>query len=160
MSSGKYRLSVKFASANGYSGFRSNFANVFSPEKISKLFVVKGGPGTGKSTLMKRISEYFHDKADITHILCSSDPRSLDGVIIEGSNGAVAVADGTSPHAIEPSYPGVFERLIDLGEGCDIIGLERFKNEIIELVAKKKEAYKNAYLKLGLAGEIKFNIDL
>ena len=48
-----------FAAANTYTGFISYFDTVFDPEKFSRLYVLKGGPGTGKSSFMKKIANEF-----------------------------------------------------------------------------------------------------
>ena len=42
-----------FASANGYTGFRSYFDEIFDSRDYTAIYVLKGGPGTGKSTLLK-----------------------------------------------------------------------------------------------------------
>ena len=44
-------VSKYFAAANTYKGFISYFDTVFDPEKVSRLYVLKGGPGTGKTAL-------------------------------------------------------------------------------------------------------------
>lgn len=148
-----FKNKTYFAAANGYNGFRSNFEKIFSPEKLDKLFVIKGGPGTGKSTIMKKLAKEFADNADITNIRCSSDPSSLDGLILSKNDVSVAIADGTSPHAIEPDFPGAFEEIINLGESFDFDGLSKNKNEIIHLARNKKTEYKKAYSLLGVAGK-------
>jgi len=148
------RSETFFAAANGFSGFRSNFDLIFTVQKLDKLFVIKGGPGTGKSTLMKRISKELEHKAKITNILCSSDPSSLDGVIISKNGISVGIVDGTAPHTIEPMYPGAFEEIINLGDGFDFEGLRQNRSEIIDLTHSKKMQYKRAYYTLHLAGEV------
>ena len=145
---------VYFGAANGYTGFRSNFAAIFSPHTIDKLFIIKGGPGTGKSTLMRRIDEYYSERFDTTVILCSSDPESYDGVIIEKDEKAIALVDGTPPHVMEPMYPGAVEEIVNLGDSFDYEALRSRKNEIASLSDKKKSAYKRAYNTLGIAGHI------
>ena len=77
-----------FGATNGYSGFKSNFERIFGYPEVEKLFIIKGGPGTGKSTLMRKIEERYSNRFDTTIILCSSDPGSLDGVIISGPDNA------------------------------------------------------------------------
>ena len=155
-----YQVGTKryFASANGFGGFRSNFAKVFTPKDVERLFVIKGGPGTGKSTLMREIANHHKDDSDITYIHCSSDPRSLDAIILNKNGCKIAVADGTSPHAIEPKYPGVFETLIDLGKGFKLSELAEMKNDIITFTNEKSSAYENAYHHLDLAGQTAYKI--
>lgn len=143
-----------FAASNGYHGFRSYFDKIFSPKRLNKLYILKGGPGTGKSTLMKDIAERFTDSAIITSIRCSSDPASYDGVLIENGGAAIGIVDGTSPHVVEPVYPGVVEEIINLGDGFDISGLSKKKEAVTELNELKKQAYKNAYFALSTAGGI------
>ena len=45
-----------FAGANSADGFFSCFDDLYSPEKGDAFYILKGGPGTGKSTLMKRLA--------------------------------------------------------------------------------------------------------
>ena len=42
-----------FAAANTGGGFVSFFDEVFNRDGINKIYILKGGPGCGKSTLMK-----------------------------------------------------------------------------------------------------------
>ena len=44
-----------FAARNSHGGFQSLFDEVFNPREYAKLFILKGGPGTGKSTF-KRVA--------------------------------------------------------------------------------------------------------
>jgi hypothetical protein len=153
-------LNVYFAAANGYDGFRSNFETVFSASKVKKLFILKGGPGTGKSTLMRRIAEEFRTSKKVTRILCSSDRGSLDGVLIESDGICVGVADGTAPHVVEPKYPGAVEEIVNLGDGFNYDRLAMESRCIIELSKLKGMAYKSAYSALKAAGDVKKYIDM
>lgn len=96
-------------------GFRSKFI-----EQINKpefyTYILKGGPGTGKSTLMKKVAESFKDK-DISIYRCSSDINSLDAVVVNDKK--IIVVDGTAPHVFEASYPGVSQEIINLGSFWD-----------------------------------------
>jgi hypothetical protein len=40
---------IYFASANAARGFVSYFKRCFADARISRLYMIKGGPGTGKS---------------------------------------------------------------------------------------------------------------
>lgn len=143
-----------FGAANGYSGFRSNFKSIFNPDTLDKLFIIKGGPGTGKSTLMRRIKENFKESADVITILCSSDPDSLDGLLISKDGITVGIADGTSPHTLDAEYPGAVEEIVNLGDGFDFGKLRARKQDILSLSQSKKMHYKSAYASLGVAGNI------
>ena len=143
-----------FGAANGYSGFRSNFERIFDKSRVDHLFIIKGGPGTGKSTLMRRIHERYRDAYDTTVILCSSDPESLDGVLIRKGGKAVAIVDGTSPHTLEPKYPGAQEEMLNLGDAFDTSALMSHKADIFEISGEKKRHYDSAYNALKVAGRI------
>ena len=135
-----------FAAANSYNGFISYFGKVFNPERFDKIFILKGGPGTGKSSLMKRIlrtgvAEGFYSEA----IYCSSDVNSLDGVILSSEKRQIAVLDGTAPHATDPQIPGAVEEIINLGIGWDAKLLCEQRDRIVMLNKAKLKAYTKAY---------------
>ena len=56
-----------FAGANSAEGFFSCFDSLYDPEKDS-FYILKGGPGTGKSTLMKRLSEKLYGKGEVPEL--------------------------------------------------------------------------------------------
>ncbi len=148
-----------FAAANGYTGFRSYFDTVFNSEDYDKIYVIKGGPGTGKSSFMKKLSSYFSKKdVKIENIYCSSDPDSLDGVIFEKNEKRAAIIDGTAPHERDAIIPGAIDELINLGTNWDTKWLIAQRKEILELNAEKKNAYKTAYSYLGIAGTVNSKI--
>lgn len=142
-----------FAAANGYSGFRSYFKEVFKPERFNRIFVIKGGPGTGKSTLMKNVADFFRETADLTEkIYCSSDPNSLDGIILTKGTRKVALLDGTAPHETDAKIPGAVDKIINLGEFWDEENLKAHRTEILHLNKEKSSHYRYAYEYLRLAG--------
>ena len=141
-----------FAAANGYSGFRSLFGEIFRSESYEHIFVLKGGPGTGKSTLMKGLLKHAGKRCARTAIFCSSDPDSLDGVILEHNGRRVAVLDGTAPHERDAVIPGAIDEIINLGEGFRIELLSERREEILRLNEYKKIAYKRAYSYLHATG--------
>lgn len=97
-------------------GFETHFGDDIKSGEFF-TYIIKGGPGTGKSTLMKRVAAELSDLDEPELYYCSSDPDSLDGVVFR--NLRVIFVDGTSPHVFEPSYPGARERLLDLGQYWD-----------------------------------------
>ena len=77
-------------------GFYSYYNYILPQRKAEKIYCIKGGPGSGKSTLMKKTGEYFLEKGeDVDYLWCSSDPDSLDGILLPDRG--VAVIDGTAP---------------------------------------------------------------
>jgi hypothetical protein len=144
-----------FAAANGYSGFRSYFPQVFDSKKYDLVFVLKGGPGTGKSSLMRSVKDYLKTNGFTTEsILCSSDPYSLDGVIAENERKRIAILDGTAPHTRDANVPGAIDEIVNLGDGWNDTLLRENKNLILELNKRKNSSYAAAYKHLALAGKI------
>lgn len=87
-----------FLGANSYKGFYSLYDDFVSLSKIKRLYIIKGGPGCGKSTFMKTIADAANNAGhDVERVLCSADPDSLDGIYIPSLH--VAYVDGTAPHA-------------------------------------------------------------
>jgi len=136
-----------FASSNGYKGFISYFDLIFNAKDYKRLYILKGGPGTGKSTLMKKAAALAEERgADYEVIRCSSDINSLDGVIIYTANGRrVGIIDGTAPHMRDTALPGCADTLVDLGLGWDTGVLESSRERIEELSKRKKIYYAKAY---------------
>ena len=139
-----------FASANTENGFVSNFDSIFNNDEIKKLYILKGGPGVGKSTFMKKVA-ITAERKGLTAVCyhCSSDPKSLDGVFVKEKG--LAIIDGTAPHVFDPVYPGARDIIINLGEAWDLKKLEKNTSKIKELSAKKSACYKTAYRLLGAA---------
>ncbi|MGN1418733.1 MAG: hypothetical protein ACI4W6_05340 [Acutalibacteraceae bacterium] len=103
-----------FLGANTPSGFFSVFDELYNPYKNRHAYLIKGGPGTGKSTFMKKVAAAAQKKGFETELaLCSSDPKSLDGLIVPELS--FCIADATAPHIIEPTFPGASENIINTG---------------------------------------------
>lgn len=150
-----------FAAANSCEGFKSYYGEVFSDGRTDRIYIIKGGPGTGKSHFMKWVARRARERGyAVTEYLCSSDPASLDGIILtrEGSP-TLGLLDGTPPHAREPALPGVREELVDLGAFWDPVILTAHREEVAALVRKKSEAYGRAYACLRGAGSMDSLLD-
>lgn len=140
-----------FLGANSPGGFQSGFGSSFSVSGGWHTYIIKGGPGTGKSTLMKRVAEYFLNKGLRCHLCpCSSDPNSLDAVIFPDVK--IVLLDGTAPHVVEPKYPGVCEEIINLGQCWDTKALIDNREVIIDLTKENKEFHKKAASYISAAG--------
>ena len=80
-------------------------------QDIARRYFLKGRPGTGKSTLLKRIVVQAEKKGrDVEVYHCGFDPNSLDMVIIRDLN--TAILDSTAPHEYFPARAG--DEIIDL----------------------------------------------
>ena len=141
-----------FAAQNSYNGFISHFPEIFKSEEYDRIFVLKGGPGTGKSSLMRRFSGELSSFCKITEIYCSSDIDSLDGVIAQTEHGRVAILDGTAAHESDAAIPGAVDELINLGEHWNTAGLIERREEILAINREKSKSYKSAYYNLAIAG--------
>lgn len=143
-----------FAAANTYRGFVSYFDYIFRSEDFSRIYVLKGGPGTGKSSLMKSVAkELIQNSCKVEMIYCSSDPKSLDGIIVTNQNGKIAIIDGTAPHERDAKIPCAIDEIINLSDNLDAAFLISQKDKIIELNKEKSKAYSTSYFYLSIAGE-------
>lgn len=133
-----------FPGGNTSKGFFSYYDFIINRKEANKIIILKGGPGTGKSSMMFNIGEYMLEKGyDVEYHHCSSDRDSIDSVMIPKLK--VAVLDGTAPHVIDPKYPGAIDMIVNLGECWDSKGLERKKEEIIKVIDRNSKFYKSAY---------------
>lgn len=131
-----------YAGGNTARGFHSFFES--NLQNLDKLFILKGGPGTGKSSLMKSIgNEYVNQGYDIEFVHCSSDNDSIDGVIIPALG--VGIVDGTAPHVIEPKAPGAIEEYVNLGSAWDSQELSQHKEEILRITSDISRSFQKAY---------------
>ena len=131
-----------FLAANSFEGFVSHFSDSYSAESGYKTYIIKGGPGTGKSSLMKYVAIRAIEKGYTVHLChCSSDPDSLDGVIIDEKK--TVILDGTAPHIVEPKYPGTCENIVDLGRFWDSENLRSKRIDIINATNINKSFHKN-----------------
>lgn len=120
-----------FLGANTPVGFYSLFSELYDADKGWRMYIIKGGPGTGKSTFMKKVAaECDRRGLYCERIFCSSDPGSLDAVIIPSLK--ISIADGTAPHTLEPKYPGAVEITLDFGRFRDDKMLFEEREAIIE----------------------------
>ena len=79
----KGKMRKLFPGANTSNGFYSYFDYII-PKDVNRIFCLKGGPGVGKSSLMKKVAKEFVERGyDVEVFPCSSDPASLDAVVIK-----------------------------------------------------------------------------
>lgn len=133
-----------FPGGNTSKGFFSYYDYIINRKDASKIIILKGGPGTGKSSMMHKIGAFMQEKGyDVEYHHCSSDSKSIDSVMIPKLK--MAIVDGTAPHVIDPKYPGAVDMIINLGEYWNSKGLEENKEEIIKVIDRNGKYYKSAY---------------
>lgn len=94
-----------YLGANAPSGFYSLYDQLIDPDQAQDVMILKGGPGCGKSSLMRKVGTAMEEQClAVEYIQCSGDPDSLDAVIIPTL--ATAIVDGTAPHGC--ATPGHF----------------------------------------------------
>ena len=146
----KGKIKNIYPGGNTSQGFYSFYEKVLSG--LERIFILKGGPGTGKSSMVRKLgTKYVNKGYDITYLHCSSDTTSLDGVIIDGR---FAIVDGTAPHVIDPKLPGIVDEIINLGDCWDREKLIPYKKDIEEMRSQITLHYKKAYEFLGEAKKI------
>jgi DNA polymerase III delta prime subunit len=87
-----------FPGGNTARGFHSFYEYIAGPD-IRRIFVLKGGPGVGKSTFMRAIArELLSRGLPVEFHHCSADNGSLDGLVAPSLG--VALIDGTAPQRV------------------------------------------------------------
>ena len=116
-----------YLGANAPTGFYSLYDQMLDPEKARDIRILKGGPGCGKSTLMKQVGRAMEE---------------------------AAVVDGTAPHVVEPQYPGLVESYVDLGACYDRAALQAVGTELKGCMKGYKACYARAYRCLTAAAQL------
>lgn len=142
-----------FLAANSAAGFYSAFDGCYDPQNGWTAYIIKGGPGTGKSSFLKFMAVNADNNGLSAELCpCTSDPNSLDGIIIPELK--TVFLDGTSPHTVEPKYPGVCENLLDFGKFWNPEMLRKNRKEITELTDENKRLHRTASGYLAAYGKI------
>lgn len=156
MTKGKVR--EFFPGGNTFLGFFSYY-DYLTPPDATRIMIIKGGPGVGKSSFMKALAVEMGELGfDVELHHCSSDHNSLDGIVFPRIE--AALIDGTSPHIIDPRHPGAVDEIINLGDYWDEKGIRRGKNEIIELNREISRNFNRAYRYLKAAKEIYDDLEI
>lgn len=122
-----------------------------------KRYFLKGRPGTGKSTILKKIANKLIEKGyNIEVYHCGFDPNSLDMVICRNLN--LAIFDSTSPHEYFPDKED--DEVIDVYKECVKAGTdEKYSKELNQIIKRYKEKVKLGTRYLGLAKVISDKIE-
>ena len=142
-----------FLGANSSRGFYSLYDQLIPPETAQAVYILKGGPGCGKSTLMKQVAQQAEAAGlPVERILCSGDPASLDAVVLPTRH--IALVDGTAPHVIEPRCPGAVDHYVNLGVCYDAAALAPLREQLAAATAGYQSCYPRAYRCLAAAAQL------
>lgn len=132
-----------YAGSNSPRGFVNCFGNLVNDEN-SFTYILKGGPGTGKSSLLKRLAASLTQFGVYVECLhCSLDFDSLDGVVLPEHG--IVILDGTSPHPKDVDILGISDKIINLGAFLS--------NDVYNYRDKIKKLTKLKSAELKLAGD-------
>jgi len=147
-----------FPGNNTPDGYLSFFDYVLPWKQAKRIIIIKGGPGVGKSTMIRKITQELVNRGfDVELLHCTADSNSLDGLIVRYYN--VAVVDGTAPHIIDPKYPGCVDEILNLGQYWNEAGLQKQKDQILYLQERVKHLYSRVYNYLKAARIIFQNLE-
>ena len=148
----KVQEAVFFLGANSPKGFYGVFSELQKPH-MRQLYILKGCPGNGKSTYLRKIAQAaLHVGFFVEHIVCASDPGSLDGIYIPEKG--FAWVDGTNPHAMETVLAGVQDSYVNLGSLLAPDGVTAHKEELSALYASYRRAQNSVGRFMRALGEL------
>ena len=115
-------------------------------KNLARRFMIKGKPGTGKSSLLKGIAdEAIARGLDAQVVWCGLDAGSVDMIIIPELN--LCIFDSTDPHSFEPEEGRAGDAIFDIGHHCRLT--KEAEAQIEDIRISYKEAIQNA---IGCAG--------
>ena len=142
-----------FLGANTPGGFVGYIDDLYDAKDGWQAYIIKSGPGTGKSSLMRAVLDKLTDLGQEAEVICcSSDPNSLDGVLFPAMK--MCILDGTAPHVIEPSYWGAVEQIIPLASCMDTALLHRQAPAVIAATDANKAMHARCRKFLGAAASL------
>lgn len=151
------KIRKMFPGGNTSKGFKSFFDYVI-PKDVNIIFCMKGGPGVGKSSLMKKVAKDMLSRGyDVDLYPCSSDPESLDAIVIKKLG--VVMLDGTAPHIVDPKNPGAIDEILDLGQCWNRKEIEKNKKELLECNKEVSRFFKVGFNYFEAAAPIAYDIE-
>ena len=131
-----------FPGGNTAAGFVGFFEGLVGQAR--RAVILKGGPGVGKSTLMRQAGEKWEKAGErVDYFRCSGDPDSLDAVFCPARG--FLILDGTAPHVVDPRLPGAADGILNLGVCLDEKQLAGQREEIEGLTREISARYAQAY---------------
>lgn len=104
---------------------------------VERRLLIKGLPGTGKSTLMKAVGAEAEQRGfDVLYGWCGLDPAGVD--LVQIPELSICIFDATKPHVYDPERQG--DEILDLVHMCEE------NEEAEEQIKTIQEAYTEAIL--------------
>ncbi len=148
-----------FPGSNTPQGFYSYYQYLLEQDRANHIFVIKGGPGTGKSTFLKRLGNTMNSEGfNVEYHHCSADNNSLDGVVFPQLG--IALLDGTAPHVTDPIHPGAIDEIINFGEFWDDAGIRAHRDQIVDVSARLSATFQRGFRYLKAARSIYGDIEI
>ncbi len=133
---GKGKIRYVFTSSHTGKGFYTFIPGLL--EGVKKVYVLKGAPGTGKSTFIRCLGDSLSEQGyEVEFWMSAEDPMNPEGVYIIQME--TAIVNGNLPIAIDPKYPGITGSIINLSEYLDELSINKYGPEIMELVDQVAE---------------------
>lgn len=126
-------------------GFDNTAPDLYDCHDGWQVYILKSGPGTGKSTLLRRICEMLQAADEEVEVFCcSADIHSLDAVRCPGRK--LLCIDGTAPHTLDPQYWSAAEHVVPLSVCTDDARLHTQADTLVALT-DEKQRHTDRYLK-------------
>ena len=110
-------------------------------QNLEKRLFIKGYPGTGKSTMMKKLAnEALKRGYDVQLVWCGLDANSIDMVILPELS--FCIFDSTEPHVYFPDENRSGDEIFDIAKHCH--PTEEEQNNLKEIIAKYKASIAEA----------------
>ncbi|NLZ50045.1 MAG: hypothetical protein GX895_14935 [Clostridiales bacterium] len=121
-------------------------------EQIGKRYFIKGRPGTGKSSLLKKLVAQAEKRGfDVEVYHCGFDPLSLDMVLFRELD--IVIFDSTSPHEYFPSRES--DEVVDMYEIVVTSGTdEKYASKLDDIKKRYKKRIKEGTAALLSAKEL------
>lgn len=131
-----------FLGSHTPSGFTHTADTLYEQRDGWRVYLLKSGAGTGKSSLLRRVFTQLYTAEDEGEVFCcSSDPSSLDAVRFEKQR--ICVLDATAPHSLEPAYWGAVEEPVPLSVCMDTAALRKQADTVIALTDENRALHKH-----------------
>lgn len=110
-------------------------------QNLERRLFIKGYPGTGKSSLMKKLAEEALQRGfDVQMVWCGLDANSIDMVIIPELK--FCIFDSTEPHKYFPDESRRGDEIFDVAQHCRLTEIE--EQNIAVIVSLYRETMNNA----------------